>query len=119
MMDFEPEVYNAGRGFKDAQTWLAAQGMGIESTFADAECGWHDAAVDGHRGSFALVQIGSRLEDLVGDRIRVVSHTGRSVLAYVYGSASVPLELSLAFSPWVRLTYPSVASLSVRVEVLR
>lgn len=91
---YEAETILAHRSFATAQGWMALF-TNVETIFTSVSVNWHDTNVDVNDGSFAVVQTGSRLADLVGEIVRIAVGT-RSVYAYVVSESTViPTEVTL------------------------
>lgn len=76
--------------------------------------GWHDSSVNPESGSFALVQTGAGLDDLIGEIIRVQFYT-REVFAYVLDSADVPAQVSITRRLFLALNRLTIVSLQANV----
>jgi hypothetical protein len=101
----------------EAQALLGARGP-IRSTGRLTTCSWHGTAFDPRLGSFAVVQIGSDLEDLLGERVKVTSSdTARSVYAWVCDVKDTDEPISLTRRCFIDLAPPATDALAVVVEV--
>lgn len=110
-------------GFYSAQAALAVDAAPDVSTRTRAVCGWHGTFLDTEPvgGSFAIVQQGGPLDDLVGDRVRVsVERRNRSVIAYVHRAADLDSgdDISLTRRLYSALGRLSAETLDVTVEVM-
>lgn len=89
-----------------------------EGTSSVATCSWHGTILNPERGSFCVVQRGGRFADLVGDRVRVSTFTGRAVNAYVIAEAELEDDISLTRRLFMELGLLSADDLNVRIEIL-
>lgn len=113
----EPEILTSIRAFPDAQAELKVGA--VEKTYGNINCAWYGTSVDEHRGSFAMIAANGVLDkaDLVGERVQV-THDGRTVYAYVLGSADLPFEMNLTRRLFLSLALLSRESVKVDVAVI-
>jgi hypothetical protein len=114
----EPEIIDARQGFPDAQAALA--GARLEQLTSLYGCGWYGSATSRERGSFALVNRGGPLEDLVGDRVRLTEYAGgRSVIVYVIASENaLDYDIHLTRRAYAAVSLLAVDRIDVFVETL-
>jgi hypothetical protein len=101
-----PEVTVGRRAFPMAQQLFMGQPT---STPAQMVVGWYDSSVHPESGSFALVQTGAGLDDLIGEIIGVTFNR-RTVYAYVLQAATLPDAQMLALA---RRAYAGLYRLSL------
>lgn len=91
------DFYRARLPFPEAQAAFAALGPRASSSQL-ATVGWHGSNVDAERGSFAIVQSGGPLDELVGRRIRITTRAKgvrRTVYAFVHSEADVMQDMTV------------------------
>lgn len=117
----EEDAYFARLAFPSAQRRLGDTAPDRLSR-TSAICGWHGTWLDAeHPGSsFAIVQFDGSLAEMVGERIKVTTKSGRSVYAYVHRALDLDSgdELSLTRRLFQHLAPLATESLQVTVEVL-
>lgn len=80
-------------------------------------CGWHGVAQDEEEGAFAIVQTGSEIADLVGDRL-AIRYGKKVVYVYCHREDDVLEEISLTRRAFLGLATLAEFELGVEVEVL-
>jgi hypothetical protein len=103
--------------FAEAQATFATRGP-LGGSARLATCGWHGSDFDPNLGSFAVVQRGGKLDDLLGERIKVTAGPGRAVYAYVIDTLDTLDDLSLTRRCFMALAPPATTALDVLVEVV-
>jgi hypothetical protein len=115
----EPDDYYARLGFNSAQSVLGVPGP--EAPRYQAVVGWHGTYLDSESqgASFAIVQTGGALADLIGERVKV-TYGHRSVVAYVHRTLDLDSgeEISLSRRAFQSLANLATDSLTARVEAL-
>lgn len=111
----EPEILAARQGFPDAQIDLA--GTAILRRPGLPTCGWYGTKVSVERGSFALVNRGGPLEDLIGDRLKL-TYKGRCVFVYCFGSEELLYDIHITRRTFAALELLAVERIDVIVEVV-
>jgi hypothetical protein len=121
--DTEDDFYFARLGFPDAQAALSVEAPDPRSRRL-THATWHGTYLDAETqgSSFAIVQTGSELEGLVGDRIRL-KFGQRSVVAFVHRDTDLDLdddeiEISISRRLFAELAPLSTERLFVLVETL-
>lgn len=113
------DAYYARLGFDSAQSVLGIPGP--EAPRYRATVGWHGTYLDpeSQGASFAIVQTGGALADLLGERVKV-TYRNRSVVAYVHRTLDLDSgeEISLSRRAFQSLANLATDSLSARVEAL-
>lgn len=118
-LEYESELVIGRRSFVAAQKYLSTF-VSVVSTISNVSLSWHDTAVDLNEGSFAVVQSGSDLEDLVGEIVRVKVGR-RTVFAYVVAESSmIQVDMTLAQRPFmaVGLLAQKPAGLRASLQVM-
>lgn len=115
----EIEFSYGERAFPKAQELFAALAPSRSSRWPTAvQAGWYDTSVETATGSFAVVQAGAGLDDLVGEILRV-TYGARSALVYVVGVRAVSLPLLLSRRPFLALAGLYAEFIDVTLEVMR
>lgn len=113
----EKEILDGRKGFPDAQSALA--GARLELRAGLPNCGWYGTSISTERGSFALVNRGGPLEDLVGDRLRITEpNSGRQVIVYCFATEQLDYDIHLTRRAYAALSLLAVDRIAVQVEVL-
>jgi hypothetical protein len=107
----EIEILVGRRAFRAAQQLFAGAPL---STPQSLDVGWHDSSVNPETGSFAVVQTGAGLDDLIGEIVQV-RYYSRQVFAYVLEDADVPTPISITRRLFLALYRLTVVSLPVKV----
>lgn len=119
----ETDLYLASLGFQSAQ--FALSGVGDPRTKQRSYATWHGTFLDPEPqgASLAIVQSGSPLAELVGERVKVTSASRRSVTVYVHRETDLDLDddtqISLSRRAWQALAPASDDILLVTTEVVR
>lgn len=119
VLQYETELVIGRRSFASAQAAFSLF-QGVQSIHTLVSLSWHGTNTDVNEGSFAVVQTGSALEELVGEIVRV-KVDARSVYAYVVTAADISVDMTLARRPFmaVGLLAQSPGGLNATVEVLQ
>ncbi|MET0604180.1 MAG: hypothetical protein ABW167_19505 [Baekduia sp.] len=113
----EPEILQARQGFPDAQASLDGARLSLLDGLYGL--GWYGSSLSRERGSFALVNRGGPLEDLVGDRLRLTDpQTGRSVVVYAFASEGLDHDIHVTRRAYAAVSLLAVDRIDVTVEVL-
>lgn len=113
------DLMHSRRAFPVAQGLLAGAVLRIAAEAAVV--GWHGSDLHPETGSVALVREDGEFTDLVGQIIRIerpIPGSSRSVYAYVYGTAPIADDLSLARRCFLGLGILANEVLTCSVEVL-
>lgn len=102
--------------FGAAQT--ALETTPVVDTSVLARAGWHGTALDRERGSFAIVNRGGKLKQMVGKRVSVSTFSGKSVIAVVSGEASMEDDISLTRRSFMEIGPLALESVGVKVQEL-
>lgn len=104
--------------FSYAQAILGSEPP-LEGSAKVASCTWHGTFLHPDRGSFLLVQREGKFSGLVGQRVRVSTFSGKSVVAYVITEADLDEDdISLTRRLFMELGPLALESLTVRIEQL-
>jgi hypothetical protein len=116
----EIEMWYARLAFPESQAVFSSTARSGESRLA--VCSWHGTRLDIERGAFVVVQVGGKLDDWVGERVRVALR-GRTLLERaVYGLVHNAAELderddlSVTRRLFAALAVPSLDRVDVTVE---
>ena len=104
----------------------AFAGGSSASTRMVARAGWHGPLHDEEQGAVAIARTGGPLEELVGQRLRVITRSAggeHSVSVLLYNEESWPDDItdedvSLTLRAWLELASPAASSIEVEVEVI-
>lgn len=119
----EDDEYLANLGFHSAQASLGS--VGDPRTKRRVYATWHGTYLDPQPqgASLAVVQAGGELDDLVGERVRVVGPARREVSVYIHRAAELDLaddtQISLTRRAWQALARLNEDTLLVSLEVIR
>jgi hypothetical protein len=117
----EDDLYYARLPFDRAQAALDTAKTDPASLRA-ANLSWHGDLTDPERGSFALVNRGGPLDDLVGDRVQIIVGRGtdvqRRVVAYCHADADLISDISVTRRLFLALGILGDEQPTVEVEVL-
>lgn len=106
-----PILLAARRAFAVAQSMLAGSPIGQSRKVT---AGWYDSSVNPESGSFAVVQTGAGLDDLIGEVI-VVAYKRRSVFAYVLQAADVPTQVAVTRRAFLALSVLTAEQIAATV----
>jgi hypothetical protein len=115
----ETDEHLASLPFLDSQRALTFNTS--TAVIVTGTCGWHGTRTDERQGSFAVVRSGGPFANLVGERVRITTRTGkrRSVVAYVHNeSAELVDDLSITRRLFMEIGQLATDALDVRLEVL-
>jgi hypothetical protein len=115
LLPAEPEILAARQGYTDAQEDLF--GTPIERRPGLPSCGWYGTSVSAERGSFALVNRGGPLEDLIGDRLKL-TYGDCSTFVYVFGSDDLDYDIHITRRAFAALELLAVERIDLIVEVV-
>jgi hypothetical protein len=110
-----PEDQYARLPFPAAQSVFSETALDA-GTLRPGSCGWYGTEFDDDPGSFALVQDGGTLVDLVGQRIAVV-YGDRTVYAYCKATAVLNAGEDLAVTRRLYAALEVLSQVPIAVEV--
>lgn len=97
------------------------EGGPVASPVFHVNCGWHGTDLDDETGAFAIVQEGSPLEVLIGERLRISrvdKFDAGQVYVFCHNRFPVVDEISVPRRMFLALGYPAADNFRVKVEVM-
>lgn len=111
-----PEILEASLAFPDAQVALDGTVQSTASAFQS--CSWYGPNVNSFLGCYAIVNADSDIEDLVGDRLRLV-HGAKSVNVYCFTTISdIDEDILISRRAYAALELLAKTPIDVIVKVL-
>lgn len=113
------DLMNSRRAFPEAQALF--DGAALSLVAEGAKIAWHGSDLHPETGCIALVREDGPHVDLIGEIVKVsrtLPTKRRTVFAYVYATAAIDADLSLARRTFMGLGILANESLDCRLEII-
>lgn len=111
----EPEILEGTRAWDESQVAFTGAPDPAGHRY-DVECTWYDVDIEDTEGAFCLIRIGSELEALVGEVVRVERQDRPAIFVYCLGGEDLPVDLALTRQAFMRLDLLSKSIITVTAQ---